>query len=153
MKDDFRASNVSRQRWMGVLAKAPLSRLEEACQHLPQLPAYEWLRPPETGLVMVRGRIGGTGAKFNVGEVPVTRCALTVRGLTGIAYVRGRSHRHAELAALMDALLQGPALRASVQTTVIEPLARAHAERRQIAERKAAATRVEFYTLARGESD
>lgn len=147
------SSNTSRQHWMGVLAKAQLGQLEDACKRLPHLPDHAWLRVPETGLVMVRGRVGGTGAKFNFGEMPVTRCAVTVEGgMTGIAYVQGRSHRHAELAALVDALMQDAAFGAVVAATVIAPLARAHVARRELAERKAAATRVEFYTLARGEA-
>ncbi|MGH8773427.1 MAG: phosphonate C-P lyase system protein PhnG, partial [Burkholderiales bacterium] len=65
-----------RAHCMGVLAKARLDELEAALASLPEKPAYTWLRPPETGLVMVRARAGGTGAKFNLGEMPVTRCAL-----------------------------------------------------------------------------
>ena len=107
---------------------------------------------------MVRGRIGGSGAKFNVGEVPVTRCALRLAdvaaGATGMAWVLGGSAtraRHAELAAQLDAMLQEPRFHDAVQREVIVPLVRAQAKARELAGRKAAATTVAFYTLARGE--
>ncbi|MGH8773356.1 MAG: phosphonate C-P lyase system protein PhnG [Burkholderiales bacterium] len=136
---------------MGVLAKARLDELEAAFALLPEKPAYTWLRPPETGLVMVRARAGGTGAKFNLGEMPVTRCALkTEDGVVGHAYVQGRSHRHAELAALIDAMLL--AGMSEIESRVISPLAQARAARAALAQAQAAATRVEFFTLVRGEN-
>ena len=116
------------------------------------MPRMQWLRRPETGLVMVRGRIGGGGAKFNLGEVPVTRCAVRLEsGSTGMAWVRGRDARHAELAAQLDAMLQEPQFYDVVQRDVIAPMARAQSSARELAGRKAAATTVAFYTLARGE--
>jgi len=137
---------------MGTLARARPAELEAACAVLGPLPAWTWLRRPETGLVMVRGRAGGSGEQFNLGEMTVTRCALALEsGTTGISYVQGRDVRHAELAALMDAMLQDPQQQESVLELVVEPLARARRERADVASRKAAATQVEFYTLARGD--
>jgi alpha-D-ribose 1-methylphosphonate 5-triphosphate synthase subunit PhnG len=99
---------------------------------------------------MVRGRAGGTGDKFNLGEMTITRCALRLEsGVVGIAYVQGRSHRKAEIAALADALLQQGANHSQVQAELIEPLrVRLEAEAARM-QRKAQATRVEFFTLAR----
>lgn len=138
---------------MSILAKAERCAIESACATLGALPPVEWLRRPETGLVMVRGRIGGSGARFNLGEVPVTRCAVRLdSGTVGVAWVQGRDARHAELAATLDALLQEPArgsLHSNIHTHVLEPLAAAQEARRELKARKAAATRVEFYTLAR----
>jgi alpha-D-ribose 1-methylphosphonate 5-triphosphate synthase subunit PhnG len=112
-------------------------------------PEYRRLRGPEAGLVMLRGRAGGEGAPFNLGEITVTRCSVrTTDGLTGHAYVTGRDARQAELAALLDALLQDPARHDALQAKVIAPLARAQAERRAATARKAAATRVNFFTMA-----
>lgn len=137
---------------MSVLAKARPEALEAACLRLDALPQYSWLRRPETGLVMVRARTGGTGAQFNLGEMTVTRCALRLAGgATGQAYVQGTNARHAELAALADALLQTEAWRAKVREQVLDPLAALQRERDARRAREAAATRVEFYTLARGE--
>jgi alpha-D-ribose 1-methylphosphonate 5-triphosphate synthase subunit PhnG len=143
-------TTLQRQRWLAVLAKAERGALESVCKPLGELPRMQWLRRPETGLVMVRGRVGGTGAKFNLGEVPVTRCAVKLdSGTVGIAWVQGRDAEHATLAARLDALLQEPQHCERIHTHVIEPLAAAQAARREGAARKAAATKVAFYTLAR----
>ncbi len=137
-----------RQRWMGVLARASGEAIAARLEALGPLPAHERLRAPETGLVMMRGRAGGDGAPFNLGEMTVTRCAVRLAdGVVGHAYVAGRDARQAELAALADALLQGER-RDAVLAAVVEPLA---AEQRAAAEaeaRKAAATRVNFFTMA-----
>lgn len=142
----------TRQGWMGLLARAPadaLARLwEEAALGMPQ---HDWLRPPETGAVMVRGRAGATGDAFNLGEMTVTRCAVRLAdGRDGHAYVQGRDKAHARRAALADALMQG-AEAAVVRDKVLAPLAEAEAERRAARARRAAATKVEFFTMARGE--
>lgn len=134
---------------MSQLAAAPLELLERWARSC-EMPRFTWLRHPESGLAMVRARAGGTGEKFNLGEMTLTRCALRLEGNEcGVAYVQGRSKRKAELAALADALLQNPASAPGVRTGLLDPL-RAHVElesRRQ--KRKAQATRVEFFTLAR----
>ena len=101
---------------------------------------------------MVRARAGGTGLRFNVGETTVTRCAVQlVDGPVGHAWVRGRDARHAERAAVLDALLQDGGRRAELEAGVIEPLARAREARRRAATVRAAATRVDFFTMVRGE--
>lgn len=139
-----------RRRWMAVLAKAAPAELETACCALGTLPAYTWMRPPETGLVMIRGRIGGTGAKFNMGEMTVTRCTLRLDGGSiGYACVRGRDSRHVELAAIVDAMMQHGTRGVEIESLVIARLEHSHHARRQLAARKAAATKVEFFTVAR----
>lgn len=137
---------------MSVLALASAAELEACWEAMGEPPRHRVLRRPETGLVMLRGRAGGTGMRFNVGEATVTRCAVEVpQGIVGVAYVRGRDHRHAELAALLDGLLQDPARRDELERQVIEPLAEAHAARRRAAAERVAPTRVEFFTLLRGD--
>ena len=141
-----------RQAWMAVLAKALPADLEEAHGALETAPVFDWVRPPETGLVMVRGRAGGTGDAFNLGEMTVTRCALRIAsGETGVAYVQGRSKRRAELAALFDAMLQNPAHTKSLRVAVIDKLADRHARQRAAESRKVKATQVDFFTMVRGE--
>lgn len=149
------AAEAPRQRWMSVLAKAELSELECAWDGLPEKPAYDWLRQPEVGMVMVRARAGGTGGRFNLGQMTVTRCALRLQesGPVGLGYVQGRSKRHAELAAVFDALLQDEGRRAALEGSVIAPLEAAHAERRGTRSRKANSTKVNFFTLVRGENE
>ena len=144
--------NGDRQRWMGVLARAALADLEQAYTALDDAPSFDWVRPPETGLVMVQGRAGGAGQAFNLGEMSVTRCALRIRtGETGIAYVQGRNKRRAELAALFDAMLQDPARSARLQADVIAKLADRYDQRRAEQSRKVKATKVDFFTMVRGE--
>ncbi|MGN2412656.1 phosphonate C-P lyase system protein PhnG [Pseudomonas syringae] len=144
-----------RQRWMGVLARAyvdqpsreQLNRHEAALRDID----YQMIRAPEIGMTLVRGRMGGTGSAFNLGEMSVTRCVVRLAdGRTGFSYLAGRDKRHAELAALADAHLQG-AQQAWWLSELIEPLAQAQAERRARKEAETAATKVEFFTLVRGE--
>ncbi|WP_270934251.1 phosphonate C-P lyase system protein PhnG [Falsiroseomonas oryzae] len=111
-------------------------------------PPHARLRGPETGLVMVRGRAGGDGAPFNLGEMTVTRCAVRLGdGRVGHAYVAGRDAHQAELAALLDAMLLDEAARPAIEAAVIAPLAEAQQAQRASEARKAAATRVQFFTM------
>lgn len=144
---------------MSLLAKSAPRRLDallaEAVrdQTIASKPstAFTWLRPPEVGSVMVQGRTGGTGARFNLGEMTVTRCALRLGGgEVGHAYVQGRDKAHAERAALVDALMQTEAADL-LRTRVIEPLAAERAAATTARAAKAAATKVEFFTMVRGE--
>jgi alpha-D-ribose 1-methylphosphonate 5-triphosphate synthase subunit PhnG len=138
-----------RRDWLAVLARAPLDMLEGAFTFL-HVPEYRWLRHPETGIYMIRARIGGSGNRFNMGEVTVTRCVLRLsEGPTGLGYVLGRSHRHAELCALADAMLQGGLQRNLVHNGVIAPVKRYLDDQRSRMARKAQSTRVEFLTVAR----
>ncbi len=139
----------ARRRWMAVLARASAAEIVARLDHAPPLPPHLRLRGPEVGLVMARGRQGGDGAPFNLGEMTVTRCTVRmVPGLLGHATVAGRDARQAELAAALDAALQNPSSRPALLAAVIEPLAAAQAARAAGDRRKAAATRVQFFTMA-----
>lgn len=142
----------ARRRWMSVLARASADAVESAWRALGNPPAYRLLRGPDTGLVMVRARAGGTGARFNLGEMTVTRCSVELGdGTVGHAWVGGRSRRHAELAAVFDALLQDSTRQSALITSVVQPLDAAQAARRETVARKAESSRVEFFTMVRGE--
>jgi alpha-D-ribose 1-methylphosphonate 5-triphosphate synthase subunit PhnG len=146
------ASTEVRARWMSALAQAEPAAVEAAWCRLDPEPAYRVLRAAETGLVMVRGRAGGTGAPFNLGEMTVTRCSVALDdGRVGHAYVPGRDGRHAERAAALDALLQDETVRERLERLVVEPLAAAREARQQETRARVAATRVEFFTMVRGE--
>ncbi|WP_072748499.1 phosphonate C-P lyase system protein PhnG [Oceanicella actignis] len=143
--------DIGRKGWMSLLAKAPPARLATLLDGLEPLPDHQFLRAPEIGAVMVRGRMGGSGAPFNLGEMTVTRCTLRLTsGEVGHAWVQGRDKGHARRAALVDALMQGP--RADeIRMHVLDPLASEAEARRTARAAKAAATKVEFFTMARGE--
>ena len=137
-----------RRRWMGILARAGAAGIEARLAEAPPLPPHIRLRGPETGLMMVRGRAGGDGAPFNLGEMTVTRCAVRLEdGTVGHAYLAGRDRRGAELAAALDAALQDPSRRPALLAAVIEPLAAGQEAARAETARKAAATRVRFLAM------
>lgn len=145
------APDDDRRAWMGLIARAAPEALAARVAGLADLPEATMLRPPEIGGVMVRGRMGGTGAPFNLGEMTVTRCSLRLPcGTVGHAYVQGRDTAKARAAALLDALMQ-TARAPEIRATVLAPLAEAEAARRRDRAEKAAATKVDFFTLARGE--
>jgi alpha-D-ribose 1-methylphosphonate 5-triphosphate synthase subunit PhnG len=144
---------ADRRRWLSILAKAPSKEVIAAWDGLAERPAYKALRAPEIGMVLVRGRMGGQGDAFNLGEMTVTRAAVRLEsGETGIGYVAGRDRRHAEIAAAVDAMMQSHALRPAVEGAVVARLARGQDERRDTAARKAAATKVDFFTMVRTRS-
>lgn len=140
-------TNEARRNWMSVLAKAPPERLAMLA---PNLPAHDTLRAPEIGAVMLEGRIGGTGGRFNLGEMTVTRCSVRVGDAVGHACVQGRDKDHARRAAVLDALMQGDAA-SRIDADILTPLRDQARAKRQARAEKAAATRVEFFTMMRGE--
>src|SRR5262249_5306021 len=138
------------QRWLSVLAKAPADRLEALWAGVGPIPAYTLLRRPEIGLVMLRGRISGSGAPFAAGEMTVTRAAVRLEsGQVGLGYVGGRPPRQAELIAVLDALGQLPEWRQSIEDRVVTPLSKEAEAHHRLRAAKAAATKVDFFTVAR----
>jgi alpha-D-ribose 1-methylphosphonate 5-triphosphate synthase subunit PhnG len=112
----------------------------------------ELLRGPETGLVTVRGRIGGGGAPFNVGEATVTRATVRLpSGQVGHSYSLGRDKKKARLAAIADALWQDPAQREAVESKLVAPLRAALDAAREKRRVETAATKVDFFTMVREE--
>ena len=142
---------AQRQAAMAVLAHAGAAQIA-ACLEAVALPAYESLREAESGLVMVRGRVGGDGAPFNLGEATVSRAAVRLAsGEVGFGYTLGRDRDKARLIALCDALVQSSELAAVVEAKVIAPLRAARLAHQQQRAAQTAATRVDFYTMVRGE--
>jgi alpha-D-ribose 1-methylphosphonate 5-triphosphate synthase subunit PhnG len=144
------AAQQRRQRWLSVLSKAPGDRVEALWEQLGPTPSYSILRQPEIGLVMLQGRISGSGAPFAAGEMTVTRAAVRLQsGELGIGYVGGRKPRQAELVAALDALGQIAAWQQKIEDTVVAPLSEEAEARRRLRASKAAATKVDFFTVAR----
>ncbi|WP_158971736.1 phosphonate C-P lyase system protein PhnG [Chachezhania sediminis] len=145
------SAEAKRRRWMSLLSRAPEAQVLSLWAGYAPKPDFDWLRRPEAGAVMVRGRMGGNGAPFNLGEMTVTRCSVrTADGRVGHAYVQGRGRDKAEAAALVDALMQGdeaPRIEAEILSKLEAGMEEARARRAG----KAAATKVDFFTLVRGE--
>jgi alpha-D-ribose 1-methylphosphonate 5-triphosphate synthase subunit PhnG len=143
---------ASRRAAMAVLAQARTPEIAQGLAAVADPLRYVELRPVATGLVMVRGRIGGDGAPFNLGEATVTRAAVRMEsGEVGFSYLLGRDHDKARLAAVCDALWQSAACRDAIERHVLAPI-RGRLERERTQKREqAAATRVDFFTLVRGE--
>lgn len=145
--------HMARKRWLGVLARASRHELESALMPLENLPVVEHVRAPEPGMIMLRGRVGGTGDAFNLGEASVTRCAVRFgSGPLGVGYTLGRDRRKAELIAMFDALLQDDAHHARISLDVVQPLASSQALKRAMTSAAAATSKVEFFTFVRGET-
>ena len=145
-------SDVLRRRAaMAVLAQAPVTEIAARLAVL-ALPPHEDMRGAENGLVMVRGRIGGDGAPFNLGEATVSRAAVRLAsGEVGFGYTLGRDNQKARMIALCDALVQSPQFAEAVEEAVIAPLRAAISAEQQHKAAQTAATRVDFYTMVRGE--
>lgn len=146
------AGQDARRAAMATLAQARLDELEHGLAALPVPTSCVALRPIETGLVMLRGRTGGDGAAFNLGEATVTRAAVKIAtGEEGFAYLLGRDRERARLAAVCDAFWQNPRWRDLIERQVLAPIrARMQTERAHKLS-QVAATRVDFFTLVRGE--
>lgn len=143
---------AARKDRMAVLAHAPAARLADLWATLNLRPTYRLLRGPEAGLITLRGRIGGAGEPFNMGEATVTRASVVLAdGAVGHGMTLGREPRKAELSAVIDALCHDATAAAHIDAALVAPLRsdREAADRRRREE--TAATRVDFFTLVRGE--
>lgn len=141
-----------RKAWIEALSKAPADALRSAFAGTGPEPRFSWLREPEIAAMMVRGRTGATGDAFNLGEMTVTRCSLKLDdGSVGHAYVPGRDNEKARIAAICDGLMQGP--RADeIRAAVIAPMSAITARQRTDLAARADTTRVDFFTMVRGEN-
>lgn len=144
-------TNDARRDWLAVLARADRPALEEAAGRV-GAPAGDTVRAAECGMVMLRGRVGGTGEAFNLGEASVARSAVRIGAALGVGYALGRDRRKAELIAVFDALLQDEAWRPLLMREVVEPMRQAQAECREVHSARTASSRVDFFTMVRGEA-
>lgn len=146
------ALHAKRRAAMAVLAEASGAEIARGLEAIGPLPAHDELRAPESGLVMVRGRIGGDGAPFNIGEATVSRAVVRlVTGEIGFGYVLSRDRAKARLIALCDALVQTPAYGTAVENSVVTPIRTRLEATRETDAQQVAATKVEFFTLVRGD--
>lgn len=140
---------------MRAFALGEETLLEKCLGDIANLPAYTVLRNPEAGMIMLEGRAGNSGQRFNLGEMLVTRCSVALGSeygsIEGHAYVMGNRPGHARTAAVLDALMQRPEYAPRLETELVAPLLAAHAGKEVRIAAETAATRVDFFTLVRGE--
>ena len=140
-----------RRAWLATLAHAPRGPLLVFAQRASEGLCFEPMRKPETGLVMLRARIDGSGNRFNLGEATLVRCIVRLRTddavTVGVGYCLGRDDERARCIAELDALLQQPSRHAHLMGGVIEPLRRQIDTTRAAARQRTAASRVAFQTL------
>jgi len=143
----------ARQRWMSVLASSPADLLRNHWQVLDLHPVHHAVRAPEVGLTQLQARMGATGRRFVLGDMTVTRSVVQLDdGTYGYGYIAGRDKAHADLCALIDALMQQSGFQERLQRELIEPLAARRREQQQLRARAIAASRVDFFTLVRGDN-
>ena len=147
-----RKQDMARKAAMAAFASASATDLRQLADAAGLALEAEVLRGPETGLVTVRGRIGGGGAPFNTGEATVTRATVRLpSGEIGHAYALGRDKEKVRIAAILDAAWCSEETREVVETKVVAPLVRLQAGADAKRRVETAATKVDFFTMVRGE--
>lgn len=145
---------TARQHWLSVLAHSSAANLKAHWQALNLHPAFTLIRPAEIGLTRLQARMGACGKRFVMGDATVTRAVVQLEdGTLGYSYLLGRDKAQAERCALIDALMQQPEFRALLQENVITPLAALRDEQRQLRAREIASSKVDFFTLVRGDNE
>lgn len=152
MPVDSSSQIEARRKAMSCFARATRDELQVPIERRwPDLAIVD-LKPVETGLVMLRGRMGGEGAPFNLGEATVSRAVVQLaEGTRGYGHVLGRDRGRARLAAIADALWQRDNARGIIEADIITPVAARLAAQRAETRARSAATKVDFFTLVRGE--
>lgn len=141
-----------RQQWMSTLATANFENLNNLWGKQDLNPSYQPIRSPEIGLAQVQARMGGTGDRFNVTDITVTRCVIKLNsGELGYSYLAGRHKPHAELAAVIDALMQLDAYQQVFMDTIIQPLQMERKKKHLLRQQQVSNSKVDFFTLVRGD--
>lgn len=152
MSANRKDNTAGRQAWMATLAMVNTEALLLCSKTIVRKESFEDIRSAEVGLAQVRGRMGGTGNAFNLGDMTISRCVLrSSEGIYGYSYVSGRSKIHAQRAAELDAMLQSANHHDEVMTVVIQTLLDEQKKQDQKRREKTESTRVNFFTLVRGE--
>jgi alpha-D-ribose 1-methylphosphonate 5-triphosphate synthase subunit PhnG len=138
---------------MGVLAHSQPAALSDRIQALNLTPEYDLIRAPEIGLVQIQARMGGTGERFFAGDATLTRAVIRLNsGTLGYSYVLGRDKPHAERCAVIDALLQEQPHFQTLMETLIAPLEADRAALIAARQAQINTSRVDFFTLVRGDN-
>ncbi|MEZ0168217.1 phosphonate C-P lyase system protein PhnG [Microvirga sp. TS319] len=145
--------NEDRKRRLDILTSSDQAKLAERYAALASTaPAATPIRGPEIGTLMLRGRAGGGGAIFNLGEATVTRTTVKLAtGEIGHAIVLGRHLQKARIVAHLDALSQLPDWVQVIEAGFVTPALAEQDEARIRQAEETEATRVDFFTMVRGE--
>jgi alpha-D-ribose 1-methylphosphonate 5-triphosphate synthase subunit PhnG len=139
-----------RAHWLSVLAQTDPQDLDQAWSRLDDKPAYQFLRKPEVGMILVQGRAGNTGKRFNFGEMTVTRCTIQTKGgLKGVGYISGCKTKMSEHIAVLDAMLQDPKRYPELKASLIDPFEQIIQDQKDRVAGQAGATKVNFFTMPR----
>ncbi|MFH2058198.1 MAG: phosphonate C-P lyase system protein PhnG [Pseudomonadota bacterium] len=143
---------INRKDWIGLLGSADPADLESALEKLNPTLEYTHIVKPETGMLMVQAKADGSNGRFNLGEITISKCILQINGqYMGAGWTMGSNLRHAELAALFDGLFQDPVFQKTLDNTLIPLLKEKQQALNDCRLKDAADTKVEFFTLKRGE--
>ncbi|SQC18322.1 phnG protein [Klebsiella pneumoniae] len=97
--------------------------------------------------------MGGIGDRFFAGDATLTRAAVRLTdGTLGYSWILGRDRPHAERCAAIDALLQSPRHFHTLMETLITPLEALRSARIEARRAEVNASRVDFFTLVRGDN-
>ena len=147
------ADTATRQHWMSVLAHSQPAELAARLNALNITADYEVIRPAETGLVQIQARMGGNGERFFAGDATLTRAAVRLTdGTLGYSSVLGRDTQHAERCALIEAPMQPTSHLQNLSETLIAPLEADRAARLAARQAEVNTSRVDFFTLVRGDN-
>lgn len=142
---------MTRKDWLRIIAHANQEDMCAKWQALGLEVSAQWLREPEIGLLPMQARMGNTGSKFLFGDATITRAVVEVAGKTGYAFILGRNKQAAKCAALIDALMQDSAHQAHISSAILVPLAQATKDTHAQQHAEVAQTKVDFFTMVRGE--
>ncbi|RYA58051.1 phosphonate C-P lyase system protein PhnG, partial [Enterobacter cloacae complex sp. CH23B] len=91
--------------------------------------------------------------RFFAGDATLTRAVIRLKsGTLGYGYVLGRDKTHAERCAAIDALLQEQPHFQTLMETLIAPLEADRAARLAARQAEVNTSRVDFFTLVRGDN-
>lgn len=142
---------MNRKDWLGIIAHADKADMCAKWRALGLDVDAKWLRGPEIGLLPMQARMGNTGSKFLFGDATITRAVVEVAKKAGYAFILGRNKQAAKYAALIDALMQDSAHHTQIKEVVLEPLAQSTQAKHTKQKRAVAETKVDFFTMVRGE--
>lgn len=151
MSSDSDYSNARRQL-LSVLAKSTLDAIQTRWHPLSIKPEYRFLKKPEIGMVMVRAQADEAGQKFNMGEMTMTRCVIQLaNNELGFGHCSGRDKTKAELIAVIDACFQLEEYQAIISENLLQALEALLVDQYQQQSAQVAASKVNFFTMVRGE--